>query len=50
MVRCPHDHPRYPDLPVVIFPGNVGDDRALAEAYRRLRPDATATAGRSRRA
>lgn len=32
MVRCPADHPRYPDLPVVIFPGNVGDETALAQA------------------
>jgi uncharacterized protein YgbK (DUF1537 family) len=36
VVRCPANHPRYPDLPVVIFPGNVGDDDALAMAYRRL--------------
>ena len=36
VVRCPSDHPRYPDLPVVIFPGNVGGDDALAEAYRIL--------------
>ncbi|MEJ2632399.1 MAG: four-carbon acid sugar kinase family protein [Acidihalobacter sp.] len=36
VVRCPADHPRFPDLPVVIFPGNVGDTQALAEAYRRL--------------
>jgi uncharacterized protein YgbK (DUF1537 family) len=36
VVRCPEDHPRYPNLPVVIFPGNVGDDAALATAYRRL--------------
>jgi uncharacterized protein YgbK (DUF1537 family) len=28
VVRCPADHPRYPDLPVVIFPGNVGDNEA----------------------
>ena len=33
VVRCPSDHPRYPDLPVVIFPGNVGGDDALAEVY-----------------
>jgi uncharacterized protein YgbK (DUF1537 family) len=32
VVRCPSDHPRFPDLPVVIFPGNVGGDDALAEA------------------
>jgi uncharacterized protein YgbK (DUF1537 family) len=37
VVRCPSNHPRYPDLPVVIFPGNVGDDAALATAYQRLR-------------
>ena len=36
VVRCPVDHPRYPDLPVVIFPGNVGDEQALATAYGRL--------------
>lgn len=36
VVRCPDDHPRYPALPVVIFPGNVGDDAALATVYRRL--------------
>ena len=33
VVRCPSDHPRYPDLPVVLFPGNVGGDDALAEVY-----------------
>jgi uncharacterized protein YgbK (DUF1537 family) len=36
VVRCPTDHPRFPDLPVVIFPGNVGDDEGLARAYRIL--------------
>lgn len=36
MVRCPADHPRYPALPVVIFPGNVGDDNAMANVYNRL--------------
>ena len=36
VVRCPHDHPRYPDMPVVIFPGNVGDEQALATVYHRL--------------
>jgi uncharacterized protein YgbK (DUF1537 family) len=40
VVRCPADHPRYPDLPVVIFPGNVGDDQALATVYQRLRGQA----------
>lgn len=37
VVRCPSDHPRFPQLPVVIFPGNVGDEHALALAYTRLR-------------
>jgi uncharacterized protein YgbK (DUF1537 family) len=36
VVRCPADHPRFPDLPVVIFPGNVGGEDALAEVYRIL--------------
>ena len=36
VVCCPGDHPRYPDLPVIIFPGNVGDEYALATAYARL--------------
>ena len=36
VARTPRDHPRFPDMPVVIFPGNVGDDAALAEAHRRL--------------
>ena len=40
VITTPPDHPRLPDLPVVIFPGNVGGDDALAEAYRRLVPAA----------
>lgn len=36
VVCCPPDHPRYPDLPVIIFPGNVGDDQAVATVYTRL--------------
>ena len=36
VLRCPADHPRYPDMPVVIFPGSVGDDAALATVYQRL--------------
>ena len=36
VVRCPGNHPQFPDLPVVIFPGNVGDDSALTTVYRRL--------------
>jgi uncharacterized protein YgbK (DUF1537 family) len=33
VIVCPDDHPRYPRMPVVIFPGNVGGDEALAEVY-----------------
>ncbi len=40
VVRCPVDHPRFPELPVVIFPGNVGDVDALASVYRRMRAPA----------
>lgn len=36
VVRCPQSHPRYPGMPVVIFPGNVGDDQALVMVYQRL--------------
>lgn len=37
VVKTPEDHPLFPDLPVVLFPGNVGDADALATVYRRLR-------------
>jgi len=37
MVKTPADHPLFPELPVVLFPGNVGDADALAIAYGRLR-------------
>jgi len=36
MVRTPVDHPQFPSLPVVLFPGNVGGSDALALAYQRL--------------
>jgi uncharacterized protein YgbK (DUF1537 family) len=36
VVRCPPDHARFADMPVVIFPGNVGDDHALATVCLRL--------------
>jgi uncharacterized protein YgbK (DUF1537 family) len=42
VVVCPDDHPRYPGLPVVIFPGNVDGDDALTEVYRILRPESRA--------
>jgi uncharacterized protein YgbK (DUF1537 family) len=38
-VRCPADHPRFSDLPVVVFPGNVGTENSLAEIYRIFRGD-----------
>lgn len=36
MVRTDADHPQFPNLPVVLFPGNVGDETALATVYQRL--------------
>ena len=36
VVKCPNDHSRYPNLPVVIFPGNVGDETSLSTALQRL--------------
>jgi uncharacterized protein YgbK (DUF1537 family) len=33
MVKTPADHDQFPDLPVVLFPGNVGDELALATVY-----------------
>lgn len=36
VVRTPTDHPQFPNLPVVLFPGNVGDANALVTTYQRL--------------
>lgn len=36
MVKTSSDHPLYPNLPVVLFPGNVGDGNGLATVYQRL--------------
>ena len=36
MVVTPDNHPQFPNLPVVLFPGNVGDTDALATIYHRL--------------
>ena len=49
VVQTPPGH-RLPGLPVVIFPGNVGDADALAESYRLLagRPDSAGAACRRR--
>jgi uncharacterized protein YgbK (DUF1537 family) len=35
-IVTPPTHPQFPDLPVILFPGNVGDEHALATAYLRL--------------
>jgi uncharacterized protein YgbK (DUF1537 family) len=42
VVVCPQDHPRYPALPVVIFPGNVGDTASLSAVYKVLTQSPTA--------
>ena len=39
VVMTPPEH-QFPGIPVVIFPGNVGDEKALSEAYLRLRSTA----------
>ncbi|NJL01685.1 MAG: four-carbon acid sugar kinase family protein [Spirulinaceae cyanobacterium SM2_1_0] len=36
LVITPNDHPQFPKLPVVLFPGNVGDADGLAMVYQRL--------------
>jgi uncharacterized protein YgbK (DUF1537 family) len=36
VVRTPADHPQFPNMPVVLFPGNVGDADGLATVYQRL--------------
>lgn len=36
MVRTSENHPLFPNLPVVLFPGNVGDAQGLVTVYRRL--------------
>ena len=36
MVITPSDHPLFPNLPVVLFPGNVGNTDALGLVYQRL--------------
>ncbi len=36
IVTTASDHPQFADLPVVLFPGNVGGDDGLAIAYQRL--------------
>ncbi len=38
VVKTSGDHPRFPNLPVVLFPGNVGDRDSLVTVYSRLNP------------
>lgn len=37
VVRTAENHPLFPNLPVVLFPGNVGDDQGLATVFNRLK-------------
>ncbi len=36
VVTTGNNHPQFPNLPVVLFPGNVGGDDAVAAAYKRM--------------
>ena len=37
VIRTPDVHPLFPNLPVVLFPGNVGDAQGLVTVYSRLK-------------
>jgi uncharacterized protein YgbK (DUF1537 family) len=37
LVRTDSEHPQFPNLPVVLFPGNVGDRHGLVTVWHRLR-------------
>ena len=37
VVRTGQQHPQFPNLPVVLFPGNVGSETSLVDAWHRLR-------------
>ncbi len=36
MITTAEDHPLFPNLPVILFPGNVGNAQGLTTVYRRL--------------
>ena len=36
VIKTNHDHPQFADLPVVLFPGNVGEQNSLVAAWHRL--------------
>ena len=37
VIQTEPDHPQFPNLPVVLFPGNVGNQDSLVAAWSRLR-------------
>ncbi len=37
VIRTEKNHPLFPNLPVVLFPGNVGDDNGLVTVYHNLK-------------
>lgn len=37
VIITPENHHLFPNLPVVLFPGNVGDENALVTAYQRMK-------------
>ena len=37
VIRTGADHPQFPNLPVVLFPGNVGENHSLATGFKYLR-------------
>ena len=37
VIRTEPDHPQFPNLPVVLFPGNVGNEHGLVSVWSRLR-------------
>ncbi len=37
VIRTEPNHPQFPNLPVVLFPGNVGEDHSLATGFKYLR-------------
>jgi uncharacterized protein YgbK (DUF1537 family) len=37
VIRTESTHPQFPNLPVVLFPGNVGEQDSLVAVWSRLR-------------
>jgi uncharacterized protein YgbK (DUF1537 family) len=40
LLRLPGDHPRFPGLPLLTFPGNLGEACTLRQAWRWMDPHA----------